>query len=194
MFHNAKLGISEYDAIIKREAKKLGWDWRLVSSIVCQESHFDPYAKSGKGAAGLMQIIPSTAKMLGLDSISVHDPEQSLIAGVKYLKQLDKIWIKHIDDKDERVKFVLASYNAGIGHVIDARNLALKYDFNPNIWDGNVADFILKKSEKAYYSDEVVKSGYCRGKETFSYVSSIIDRYHLYASIAPVAKPSETNL
>ena len=118
--------LSPYDEDIKREAKNLGWDWRLLASVVYQESNFQPSAESWAGAVGLMQLMPATAEEFG--AVDRTNPIQSLKAGVRYLKYLDKLWGKYIRNKDQRLKFVLASYNAGLSHIIDARNLAKKYN------------------------------------------------------------------
>ncbi|MFH1321309.1 MAG: transporter substrate-binding domain-containing protein [Bacteroidota bacterium] len=173
--------ISRYDHIIKVYCKELDWDWRLVASLIYQESRFDPKAESWAGAFGLMQLMPETANNYGVDSLSTD--AQNVYAGTKYLCWLDDYWDEMIMDKDERVKFVLASYNVGPGHVIDARNLAIKYNKNPNVWDDNVAFFILQKSREKYYNDEVVKHGYCRGEEPYKYVKEILDRYQHYKNV-----------
>ena len=78
---------------------------------------------------------------------------------------------------------MLASYNVGLGHVLDARALAKKYGKDPEIWDGNVEEFILKKSDPKYYLDPVVRFGYCRGEETYNYVKNILERYNDYENI-----------
>lgn len=168
--------ISPYDEIIKTEAQKLDWDWRILASQIYQESQFDPKAKSWVGAAGLMQLMPRVAKEYGVTNI--NNPRQNITAGVGYLRWLNEYW-KEIPDSLERMKFIFASYNAGLGHVQDARRLAEKHDKDPNKWE-NVAEFIVKKSQEKYYTDEVVQYGYCRGEEPVNYVSEIFARYDHY--------------
>lgn len=182
-YSNTSGKISRYDEAIKTQAKKLNWDWRLLTALVYQESKFDPQAKSWAGATGLMQMISTTAAQYGLDSNLVKNPYANLNAGTKYLQYLDELWSKHIPDSTERIKFVLASYNVGLGHIIDARNLAKKYDKDQNVWDDNVAEFILKKSLRRFYNDPVVKSGYCRGQEPYNYVKSILKHYEHYRTL-----------
>ena len=177
--------ISEYDELIKTYSKKIDWDWELLASMVYQESHFSPTARSWAGANGFMQLIPVTAKRYGLDTIDAT-AEQSLKAGTSYIIDLDKYWQKYIFIKEERVKFVLASYNAGIGHVIDARNLAGKYGKKQNVWKDNVEYMILQKSNPKIYNDPIVKCGYCRGLETYLYVKEIINRYQYYKAMPDV--------
>ena len=117
--------ISPYDELIKQAAAKLNWDWRLLASQIYQESKFDPQAESWAGAIGLMQLLPETASMYGASD--VYNPKESIQAGVNYLLWLDKMWAKKVPDPKERIKFVLASFNVGQGHVLDARQLARKY-------------------------------------------------------------------
>jgi membrane-bound lytic murein transglycosylase F len=171
--------ISMYDDLIKSYSKKINWDWELLASLIYQESHFSPTARSWAGANGLMQLVPGTAKHYGLDTLDVT-AEQSIAAGTSYISDLDKYWRTKISDKNERIKFVLASYNVGIGHVIDARNLTAKYGKDPNVWFDNVEYMILQKSNPMIYNDPIVKCGYCRGQEPYLYVKEILDRYHNY--------------
>lgn len=173
--------ISEYDDILKSLSQSLKWDWRLLAALIAQESGFRHFSRSPDGAIGLMQIMPSTAQKLGIDSIS--GPHDNIRGGVKYLRLLQKSWERLVPDPEERIKFVLASYNVGIGHVYDARNLAAKYHYNPNKWDNNVEFFMQKKTLPAYYNDPVVKLGYCRGNIPIKYVSDIYDRYDLYRAL-----------
>jgi membrane-bound lytic murein transglycosylase F len=173
--------ISRYDDLIKEYAKELGWDWRLLASVIYQESQFNPRAKSWAGAVGLMQLMPRTAESYGVRN--PRSPEESIRAGVKYLKWLDNFWEQHIRDSGERIKFVLASYNIGFGHILDARKLARKYGANPNVWEGNVEEYLLKKSKPKYYNDPVVRNGYARGIETVNYVETIFDVYDHYKSL-----------
>jgi membrane-bound lytic murein transglycosylase F len=169
--------ISEYDELIQKESQKLDWDWRLVASLIYQESRFDPKATSWAGAGGLMQIMPATAKELGV--VNSSDPEHSVIGGTTYLKTL---WDKFEESKDsiQRQKLTMASYNCGYYHVLDAQKLAAKRGLNKNKWDDNVENIILDLSHKKNFSDPVVKYGYVRGIEPYNYVDQIFDRYHHY--------------
>lgn len=179
--------ISAYDELIKKYSSRLDWDWRLLASMIYQESHFDTSAQSWAGACGLMQIIPATSVRYGIDS-ACSSPIESINAGTKYLQSLDNYWKNNIQNKNERIKFVLASYNVGLGHIIDARNLCVKYNMNPGVWENNVAFYLLKKSQPKYFNDEAVKYGYCRGQEPVNYVREILDRFEHYKN---VIKPQE---
>ncbi|MCF8242944.1 MAG: transglycosylase SLT domain-containing protein, partial [Melioribacteraceae bacterium] len=170
--------ISKYDDLIKEYAQELGWDWRILASLIYQESQFDPTAKSWAGAQGLMQLMPATAKQYGVEDVT--NPYQNLRAGINYLKWLDNYWKEYVADQNERIKFVLASYNIGLGHIQDAMRLAEKYDGDPETWYDNVEKFLLSKSKKKYYNDPVVRNGYALGRETSKYVREIFERYEHY--------------
>ncbi|MCZ6701793.1 MAG: transporter substrate-binding domain-containing protein [Ignavibacteria bacterium] len=180
-FSNTGGGISKYDDLIRKYSKTIGWDWRLGASVIYQESQFNPDAKSWAGAVGLMQLMPNTGKQFGV--INFNNPEQNINAGFKYFAYLDRLWKDLIPDSTERIKFVLASYNIGPGHILDARSLADKYGGNPDIWFDGVDYYLRMKSKPKYYNDEVVKRGYARGNETIKYVKEILDRYEQYEQL-----------
>ncbi len=183
-FHSITGGqISEYDDVVKKLANKYNWDWRLISSIMYQESRFNPNAGSWAGAYGLMQIMPTTAEGFGLDDLS--DPEQNIKGGILLLNWLDQQFIESIPDSTERIKFVLASYNIGLGHVMDAQRLAEKYDKNRYVWNDNVDFFLRNKSSEKYYKDPVAKYGYCRGEQAYNYVSRVMTNYDHYLNVIP---------
>ncbi len=183
-YSNSSGKVSQYDEYIKKYSKEIDWDWRLLASLVYQESRFKPNAKSWAGAFGLMQLMPTTAHRFGVNQ---NSPEEMQIkAGVDFIKWLNKRFdIRGIDDEEEKIKFVLASYNVGLGHILDARRLAEKNGLDPDVWQNNVDEYILKKSNPKYYKDPVVKYGYCRGSETYNYVYQILDRYEHYKNIIP---------
>ncbi len=170
--------ISVFDDYFKRHANIIGWDWRLIASLSYQESRFNPSAVSWAGAFGIMQLMPGTADFLNVGADA--SVQEHIAGGIRYLKWLDGRLIDIIEDDEERVKFVLASYNMGLGHVFDARRLAEKYGRDPNVWSDNVDYFVLNKSEPKYYLDPVVRYGYARGSEPYNYVYEIMERYRHY--------------
>jgi len=174
--------ISPYDEIIKKHANEIGWDWRLIASLIYQESQFRADLVSRKGAFGIMQMMPQTAAYFGIDTLS--GIEQQIVAGIKYLKFLEKNFTD-IKDSTERIKFILSSYNSGPGHTLDARRLAEKYDKNPDYWDKNVDSFVLRKAYPKYYRDPVVRHGYSRGYESFKLVYEVLERYYHYCNLIP---------
>lgn len=172
--------ISQYDPLIRYYAREINWDWRLLAALIWQESRFKPQARSWAGASGLMQLMPGTARRFGLYSMQeIYTPELNIKTGTKYISYLFKYW-ENIPEPNERLKFIIASYNAGEGHVSDASRLAKKYGHDPLKWDGNVEVFLLNKSNPYYYRDPVCKYGYCRGSEPFNYVKKIVERYQHY--------------
>ena len=172
--------ISPYDDYIRQYSEKVGWDWRLTASLIYQESRFKNNLTSWAGAWGLMQLMPATAKRFGVDTIS--SPRDQIRAGTEFIVWLDKLF-SDIKNENERIKFVLAAYNIGPGHIIDARNLARKIGADPDVWDENVDRCLLSKADPKYYNDPVVKFGYCRGTETFNYVTEVLERYEHYRNI-----------
>lgn len=171
--------ISPYDEYFKQYSEVIGWDWRLLASLAYHESRFNPNIMSSQGALGIMQIMPKTAAKFGLDEVSALDPERNIEAGVRYIKRLEMIF-SSIENKEERIKFILAGYNAGPGHIFDAMALAEKYGANPNIWFGNVETYLLLKNQEEYYNDSVCKHGFFRGKHTVEYVHDVYDTYYIY--------------
>lgn len=172
--------LSDYDEYFKKFAKDIDWDWRLLAALAFQESQFNPRAQSWAGAQGLMQLMPETASIYGVDSSS--SPLEHIRAGAKYIKWLDDQWKDKIKDPEERKKFVMASYNVGIGHVYDARRLAVKYSRDPNRWD-DVAIYLKRKTNPNIYNDAVVYYGYCRGDEPVNFVKEILERYKHYRQL-----------
>ncbi len=173
--------ISHYDRYFQMYAPMARIDWRLMAAQCYQESCFDPNAKSWAGACGLMQIMPVTADHLGLPRSEMFNPEQNIAASARYLQELGN----HYRDVpvSERVFYQLASYNGGFFHIRDAMALARKNGRNPYRWD-DVAKYVLKLSDAAYYRDPVVKHGYMRGTETVGYVRRIRDRWMQYRGVA----------
>ncbi len=184
VLHSIKGGkISKYDKIVKKISTKYNWDWRLISAIIYQESRFNPDAGSWAGAYGLMQIMPSTAKRFGIEDLS--NPEQNIEGGVLFINWINKQFINSIPDSTQRIKFILASYNIGLGHVMDAQRLAEKFGKDKTVWDNNVDYYLLNKSAKIYYKDPVVRFGYCRGEEAYNYVERVLTIYNHYLNVIP---------
>ena len=172
---------SKYDEMVKKYSKDLGWDWILVKSLIYQESMFRNNRKSWSGAQGLMQLMPETAEELGVSDL--NDPEQNIKAGSLYLKRMHSYW-EHIPDSIQRIKFAMASYNCGYGHVKDAQRLAEKYGKDSLTWDNGVDFFVKNLSNPTYFNDPIVKHGYARGSEPYDYVRDIFERYQNYKTIA----------
>jgi membrane-bound lytic murein transglycosylase F len=170
--------LSPFDDQIKKGAELIGWDWRLIASVAYQESNFDPQVKSWAGAIGLMQVMPETGKYFGAKNL--WDPNQNITVGIKFLKFLDRQWAKTVPDPEERMKFVLASYNVGLTHVSDAQKLTKKYGKDPTVWEDNVEYYLKQKSDPKYFRDPVTVVGYCRCDGPIRYVKEVLQRYEEY--------------
>ncbi|MGB5261303.1 MAG: transporter substrate-binding domain-containing protein [Gammaproteobacteria bacterium] len=170
--------LSPYDDIIRRYADLYGFDWRLVTAQMYQESRFDPAATSFAGARGLLQVMPKTAKQMGFNEL--EDPDSGIHAGIKYLD-----WVRDRFDDDldfaDRMWFTLAAYNAGYGHVADARRLAKKKGWDPKRWFDHTEKAMLLLGRKDYARQ--AKHGYVRGREPVDYVSNIRARFKAYSEM-----------
>ncbi len=175
--------ISKYDGLIKKHAEDMDWDWRLLASLVYQESKFKPDAESWAGARGLMQMMPATAEHLDVQNI--FDPNESVRAGTKYLHQIFERF-SGIEDLTNRIKFTMASYNCGYGHVLDAQRLASQNGLDPTIWSDNVEKALLGLSLPKNYNKPFIKYGYVRGSEPVAYVEQIFERYDHYKQFITV--------
>ncbi len=171
--------ISPYDSLFRHYAQKAGWDWTLLASIAYQESKFNTSTVSWAGATGLMGLMPRTAANFGLTPEEMTDPEKSLQAGTDYIVHLHRFY-KKVENEKEKIKFILASYNAGPGHILDAQALASKYGKDPHVWESHVEEFIKLKSLPEYYNDSICKLGYFRGTETLKYVEQVVGRWNYY--------------
>lgn len=166
--------ISKFDSYFKDAEKKTGIDWRLTAAVCYQETKFNPNLISFGGAYGIMQFMPSTGPTYGVYPDS--PVEIQILGGAKKIKADMERW-KDIPDEMQRLKFTLASYNAGRCHIEDAQKLAEKFKLDPKIWDDNVAKMLLNLSKQKYYQDEVVRCGFTRGTNTYRYVEKVIERY-----------------
>lgn len=171
--------ISHFDHLFKKYAPELGWDWKVIASLAYNESNFDSTAVSWVGARGLMQMMPRTARAMGVPEGKDFHAEENIKAATKYLALLSRSFSK-VTDPEERMKFVLGAYNAGIGHIFDAMALAEKYGKNKYVWNDNVDVYILLKSSEEYFNDPVCKNGYFRGRETYNFVRDILGRVEVY--------------
>lgn len=170
--------ISDYDALFRQNSSVCNWDWRLLAAQCYQESAFDPSAVSFAGAQGLMQLMPSTARSLGVQESEVYNPAININAAARLIHKLNG-QLANIENLDERINFILASYNGGLGHVKDAMALTKKYGGNSQLWK-DVEVYILKLEQSEYYRDPVVKYGYLRGTETAGYVRKIRSHWDYY--------------
>ncbi|MBQ7734339.1 MAG: transglycosylase SLT domain-containing protein [Bacteroidales bacterium] len=173
--------ISPYDAVIRKYSKARGLDWRFVSSIIYQESRFTTTSIGVGGSFGIMQMMPGTGEKFGVDANS--SVEAQLYAGISLIASINRQFLD-IEDENERMFFVAAAYNAGSGHIHDARSLCRKYGGDADVWM-DVEPYLALKSDKKFYTDPVVRNGYFPGKHTIRYTHSVMDRYHGYRVSVP---------
>ena len=176
---NAKGEISPFDKFVKKYSEEYDFDWRLVVAQMFQESTFNPKAKSWVGARGLMQVMPDTGKQVGEKNL--YDPETSVRAGIKYLEWLHRKFEDKGITPENMMWFTLASYNAGLGHVYDAQDLAEEKGWDRKVWFNHVENAMLLLSEKEYFSK--ARYGYARGQEPYDYVRKIQARFRTYVAL-----------
>ena len=177
-------GISNYDDVMESIALEYGYDWRLLAAMAYNESRFNPHVISNMGAKGLMQIMPIVAKQFKINQNEIMDIDVNITAAVKLLNKMNKMLkFPRSTSESDRLKILMAGYNAGVGHILDAMRLAKKYGEDPNSW--SVISFYLQnKTIDTYANDDVVKSGAFRGsKETIAYVDKVLNRYNKYCDI-----------
>jgi membrane-bound lytic murein transglycosylase F len=182
--------IIKYKPVIKKYAKRYGFDWRLIAAQIVQESGFKVEARSRVGALGLMQIMPRTAREISREldiEYIMKNPRENITAGIYHLKKQFRLFP---DAKiADRTKLALASYNCGVGRVFDAQKIARYYKLPSNKWK-NVRPYMamLKKSDwqlhLQVWPKGKPKHGYFYGyNETINYVDNIWRLYLAYQKI-----------
>ena len=172
------LHISSYDNIFRAYADTIGWDWKMLAAVAYVESKFDTAAVSNVGARGLMQIMPVTARAMGIPEGMEHNPEESVRAAAEYFEYLSHVFRRV--PEEERINFVLASYNAGFGHVQDAMRLAHKYGKNRYVWNDNVETYLRLKNDSIYFTDSLCRNGRFSAIETILFVRRVQRKYGEY--------------
>lgn len=189
--------ISVYDEYFRRHAQTIGWDWRLLAAVAFVESRFEPSAEH-RGAHGVMQLMARTAEGMGFTEEQLDNPDCNIEAGAKLLAYLENCLRRKIsrtcfpetqaDDVEltdqqreiverDLVKFTLASYNAGMGHVFDAIALADTLGYDAAAWDYNVAHCLQLKAEPEFYNLPCVSLGRFNGNFTCNYVRRVLENY-----------------
>ena len=135
----AQTATGKYDDAFRKYSKRFfgpGFDWRLFKAQAMAESHLDPSAASGAGARGLMQLMPATFSEIqskNPEFQTIDDPVWNIAAGICYDRRLWTQWTDAPLDQ-ERVRFVMGSYNAGRGTLLKARSLADQRRLDPGVW------------------------------------------------------------
>ena len=172
--------ISPYDSLIKVHAKNLGWDWRMLAALIYQESKFRIEARSPKGASGLMQLVPDTARNFGCENLL--DPEENIRAGVLMLRAVEQKYTRIAANRNELAKYTMAAYNAGAARVRDCINYARHLGIDVSVWE-NVAAVIPDMKHDSIAALDTINLGAFHGRETISYVRSVNRYYERYKQI-----------
>ncbi|CAM2068791.1 membrane-bound lytic murein transglycosylase MltF [Sulfidibacter corallicola] len=159
--------LPRYEALFRDQAVEHGFPWTLLAAQAYQESHWNPNALSPTGVRGIMMLTKPTAEQLGVEDRA--DPAQSIQGGVRYLTGLHKRVPETVQEPD-RTWMALAAYNVGFGHLMDARELAVRAGKNPDLWR-DLKHVLPQLSQRKYY--KTVKHGYARGSEPVRYVQNI---------------------
>ena len=184
VIENNAIVASPFESLVKSVADSAQIDWMMVNAVISQESSFNPSSKSWAGAVGLMQVMPQYSRETYED---LYDPEINVREGVRILKEHYEHY-SYLPDERSRWAFALATYNAGLGHVADARRLAIDMNKDPNNWE-DVSDALLKLMQKQY--NQHARYGYVRGIETVKYVNEVHNRFLTYQTILNGGNESE---
>ena len=170
----AEPSLSPYDRLIGRYADEAGFDWRLISAVISEESDFREEAESSAGAYGLMQVREIAARDVGEPTF--HDAESNIRTGVSYLKRLEGMF--SAASGRDRLGLILAAYNMGPGHVQDAQSLARRYGYSPTVWAESMQAVLPLLEEPHFY--EQLPNGYAQGSRTVEYVERVLARFDRY--------------
>ena len=170
-----------YDGLLRTYADSIGWDWRMLAAVVFQESRFRIDVQSRRGAAGLMQMMPGTAR--AMQAGDLLDPEESIRTGARYLQRLSRRYA-HAADQMERMKFTLAAYNAGEGRIQDCLTYASLKGVDDSRWE-NIAALIPEMREEEDAVLDTLRFGRFRGHETLAYVDRVLALYREFCRICP---------
>lgn len=175
--------ISPYDSLLRVYADTLGWDWKLLAAVLYQESKFRIEARSARGAAGLMQLVPDTASHFGCTD--PLDPEENIRAGVNMLLAVRERYKRIAANQEELTKYTLAGYNAGTGRLKDCIDYARHLGVDVSRWD-NVSAVIPHMQHDSIAALDPIKHGtFTGGMETMSYVRKVRAFHERYRHICP---------
>ncbi|MGL4752744.1 MAG: transglycosylase SLT domain-containing protein [Aeromonadaceae bacterium] len=152
-----------YAPLFKRYGEQYSIDWMMLLAQAYQESTMNQSARSPRGAMGIMQVLPSTARALKVSGIG--SLENNVHAGTKYMRHMmDTYFDDEALDEDNRVLFTLAAYNAGPNRIAQLRKEAIRRGLDGNVWFGNVERVAALRV----------------GSETVQYVKNVSSRYVAY--------------
>ena len=177
--------ISEFDPIMRKVGEEQGHDWRLMSAIAYNETRFREDLVSKRGAVGIMQIRPVVARHFNIPEEKLAETETNVRLAGMLLSELEgMLKLPASTPTVDRLSIVLASYNAGIGHIHDACRLARSEGADPHSWE-NISRYLKLMAEPEYYNKEEVRHGKFNGSaQTLGYVREVMSVYHEYCTIA----------
>lgn len=183
-FLNPIKSISHYDDIFRKRSKNTPYDWRFLAAIGYVESKFNPFDTSHKGAIGIMQVTMRTGRHYGITTEEeLRQPKTNISIAIKLLNENRRMLKLSKEFSTNNMQILLASYNAGYGHISDAMRLAKKNNENPKLWSV-VKKYLKLKKEPEYYNQiDAVKSGSFASQETEIFVDKVMEKYKEYVVI-----------
>jgi membrane-bound lytic murein transglycosylase F len=182
--------VLKYSPVIKKYAKRYGFDWRLIVAQIMQESRFREQARSPVGARGLMQLMPRTEREISREldfQYILKNPRENIAAGIYHMKKQYSLF-PHSTYMN-RIKLSLAAYNCGAGRVFDAGDIARFYRHPSGQWKYVKIYLTMLRNQDWKIHLQVwpqgkPKHGYFYGSdETITYVDNIWEMYEIYREI-----------
>ncbi|WP_425509203.1 transglycosylase SLT domain-containing protein [Vibrio ziniensis] len=171
--------LEELAKIFTKYSQKYEFEYLMMAAQGFQESGFDQRKVSHKGAIGIMQVLPSTARDRNVNITHIDRVDNNIHAGVKYMRFIKNRYFSEPEiSEDDQVYFALAAYNAGPANISRMRRLAKKHGFNPNIWFKNV-EVITRRNI---------------GAEPVNYVANISRYFVVYKQLEQLKQAKEESL
>lgn len=151
--------LKKLTALFSHYGEQYDFDHLLIAAVAYKESSFNNNVVSNRGAVGIMQVLPSTARDPNINIRNVQQLENNVHAGVKYMAFLRRQYFSNEEiSAENKIYFTLASYNAGPGNVEKMRKLAASQGYNPNVWFNNV-EVVMRKniSTTVYYVSTITR-------------------------------------
>ncbi len=178
-----KTTISPYDPIFKEVCEEHGNDWRFMSAMAYHESRFTPDVTSSQGAHGMMQIMPRIAHSFNVEQEALSDVETNIMVANLLVNSIeDMLKFPASTPERDRMGLILASYNGGIGYVLNARKLARQNGENPNSWSV-ISSYLIQMKDAEFAASNDVRQFKGVG-QTIAYVKNVINHYNHYCEIA----------
>lgn len=181
LLSEGEYAISPYDNIFRHYAKLYGFDWRLLSAIAHSESRFREDTSSHRGACGIMQIMPSTARNFGFSEEDLSNREVNIEIATKLLHSVRKS-VSKLRPKSKRdlMAYTIASYNCGFARLLDASRLANSMGDDARHWH-ILSDYLIRLSDSVYYSHDTIRFGeFKEGNITVAYTNKVLHIYDKY--------------